>query len=109
MAEAHDFMKSKEVRDFNEEIAKYHLGPLWSAIPDLMHREPAPQAVPYLWKRETLHAKLMDAREIFTSERGGERRAIYLQNPGLTYRQPWGCRTGLGMSTPLLRILSCSR
>ncbi|GAA3312530.1 hypothetical protein GCM10020331_000500 [Ectobacillus funiculus] len=26
----------------------------------------------------------------FTPERGGERRAIYLQNPGLDYRQPWG-------------------
>ena len=90
MAEKNDFMKSQLVQDFNKEIAKYNLGPLWEAIPDLMHKQPTPQAAAYLWKWETLHAKLMEAREIFTPERGGERRAIYLQNPGLTYRQPWG-------------------
>ncbi|MCL6593680.1 MAG: cupin domain-containing protein [Alicyclobacillus sp.] len=32
----------------------------------------------------------MKAREIFTPDRGGERRAIYLQNPGLRQREPWG-------------------
>lgn len=90
MAEANEFMQSKTVTDFNKEIEKYHLGPLWNAIPELMHKQPTPQALPYLWKWETLQAKLMEAREIFTPERGGERRAIYLQNPGLTYRQPWG-------------------
>lgn len=90
MAEKMEFFQSQTVQDFNKEIEKYHLGPLWNAIPDLMHKQPTPQAVPYLWKWETLYAKLMEAREIFTPDRGGERRAIYLQNPGLTYRQPWG-------------------
>lgn len=90
MAEKNEFMTSKLVTDFNKEIERFHLGPLWNAIPDLMHKQPTPQAVPYLWKWETLHAKLMEAREIFTPDRGGERRAIYLQNPGLTHRQPWG-------------------
>ncbi|MFZ4451183.1 cupin domain-containing protein [Salibacterium aidingense] len=32
----------------------------------------------------------MEATEIFTPERGGERRAIYFQNPGLKDREPWG-------------------
>nr|ADZ54052.1 gentisate 1,2-dioxygenase [Paenibacillus sp. NyZ101] len=90
MAEKMEFFQSQTVQDFNKEIEKYHLGPLWNAIPDLMHKQPTPQAVPYLWKWETLYAKLMEASEIFTPDRGGERRAIYLQNPGLTYRQPWG-------------------
>ncbi|GAB7386419.1 cupin domain-containing protein [Bacillaceae bacterium] len=84
------FFQSKEVQEFTQEIQKYHLGPLWHAIPELMHKQPTPQAVPYLWKWETLHKKLWEASKIFTPERGGERRAIYLQNPGLTYRQPWG-------------------
>ncbi|MBP1154073.1 MULTISPECIES: cupin domain-containing protein [unclassified Paenibacillus] len=90
MADKLEFFQSQTVKDFNKEIEKYHLGPLWNAIPDLMHKQPTPQAVPYLWKWETLYAKLMEASEIFTPDRGGERRAIYLQNPGLTSRQPWG-------------------
>jgi len=90
MSEFKEFIKSKEVQDFNAEIAKYNLGPLWEAIPLLMRREPTPQAVPYLWKRETIYAKMMEAREIFTPQRGGERRVLYLQNPGLKNREPWG-------------------
>lgn len=90
MAEKMEFFQSQAVRDFNQDIEKYHLGPLWNAIPELMHKQPAPDAVPYLWKWETLYAKLMEAKEIFTPDRGGERRAIYLQNPGLKNREPWG-------------------
>lgn len=88
--ETADFLKSKEVAEFSRELERVNLGPLWHAIPELMHREPKPKAVPYLWKWDLLHAKLMEASTIFTPERGGERRAIYIQNPGLTYRQPWG-------------------
>ncbi|NSL51392.1 cupin domain-containing protein [Calidifontibacillus erzurumensis] len=90
MAEKFDFLQTKEVKDFNQELEKYDLGPLWEAIPELMHHRPKPQAEAYLWKGEVLQKKLMEAANIFTPERGGERRAIYLQNPGLKYRQPWG-------------------
>jgi gentisate 1,2-dioxygenase len=90
MAEQNDFFQSQIVQDFNKDIERFHLGPLWNAIPNLMHKQPTPQAVPYLWKWQTLYAKLMEARNIFTPDRGGERRAIYFQNPGLEYRQPWG-------------------
>ncbi|UOF89280.1 cupin domain-containing protein [Fodinisporobacter ferrooxydans] len=90
MAEKMEFFHSQIVKEFNREIEKYHLGPLWHAIPELMPHEPKPQAVAYLWKWKTLHTKLMEAREIFTPDRGGERRAIYLQNPGLKHREPWG-------------------
>ncbi|MFD0616194.1 cupin domain-containing protein [Paenibacillus sp. GCM10027629] len=88
--EKNNYIQSQQVLDFNQEIERFHLGPLWNAIPALMHHEPQPQAVPYLWKWETLYAKLMEAKEIFTPDRGGERRAIYLQNPGLMNREPWG-------------------
>lgn len=90
MTDKNSIYESKEVQDFNRDIERYHLGPLWNAIPELMHHTPQPDAVPYLWKWELLHKKLMEATEIFTPERGGERRAIYFQNPGLTYRKPWG-------------------
>ncbi|WP_248930521.1 cupin domain-containing protein [Paenibacillus hamazuiensis] len=90
MAEKNEFFQSQIVKDFNQEIERFHLGPLWNAIPALMHKQPTPQAAPYLWKWETLYQKLMEAREIFTPDRGGERRAIFLQNPGLKHREPWG-------------------
>ena len=35
MAEKNDFFQSKTVMDFNKDIERYHLGPLWHAIPDL--------------------------------------------------------------------------
>ncbi len=90
MAEKQAFFESELVKDFNNKIEKDHLGPLWSAIPELVSKEPKPLAVPYLWKWATLKEYLLEAKEIFTPERGGERRAIYLQNPGLKEREPWG-------------------
>ena len=90
MAEKNEFFESTLVQDFNRDIEQYHLGPLWNAIPDLMKHTPEPHAQAYLWKHELLNKKLMEATQIFTPDRGGERRAIYLQNPGLNYRKPWG-------------------
>ncbi|WHY78572.1 cupin domain-containing protein [Neobacillus sp. WH10] len=90
MAEKNTFFESALVQDFNRDLEQYHLGPLWNAIPDLMKHTPEPHAQAYLWKHELLHKKLMEATQIFTPDRGGERRAIYLQNPGLNYRKPWG-------------------
>ncbi|AWP38437.1 cupin domain-containing protein [Heyndrickxia faecalis] len=90
MGETTEFMQSRVVKDFNRDLEQYHLGPLWEAIPAIMNHEPKPQAEAYLWKWDLIYKKLMESAEIFTPERGGERRAIYFQNPGLTYRQPWG-------------------
>ncbi|WP_101845200.1 cupin domain-containing protein [Halobacillus sp. Marseille-P3879] len=88
--EQNDFMKSKEVQQFDEDIKQHHLGPLWHAIPQLASKEPNKTVKPYLWKWKLIKEKLEDATEIFTPERGGERRAIYLQNPGLENREPYG-------------------
>ncbi|ADU93841.1 cupin domain-containing protein [Geobacillus sp. Y412MC52] len=90
MAEKGNFLQDQDVLDFNRDIEQYHLGPLWNAIPDLMKHQPEPHAKAYLWKYSLLKKKLMEATQIFTPDRGGERRAIYLQNPGLNYRKPWG-------------------
>lgn len=88
--EIQQFMKSDTVKDFTKDIQQYNLGPLWEAIPEVMNKSPEPHAQAYLWSGELLKKKLAEAAEIFTPERGGERRAIYFQNPGLTYRKPWG-------------------
>ncbi|MFC5541781.1 MAG: cupin domain-containing protein [Bacilli bacterium] len=88
--EMKEFMKSSIVTDFTRDIQQYHLGPLWEAIPEIMHHTPTPQAEAYLWSSELIEKKMAEATQIFTPERGGERRAIYFQNPGLTYRKPWG-------------------
>ena len=57
--------------------------------------EIGPQLLDWYYKNregssELIEKKLTEAAQIFTPERGGERRAIYFQNPGLTYRKPWG-------------------
>lgn len=88
--EMKEFLKSSIVTDFTRDIQQYNLGPLWEAIPEIMNRTPTPQAEAYLWSSELIEKKMAEAAEIFTPERGGERRAIYFQNPGLTYRKPWG-------------------
>ena len=88
--EVQEFMKSSIVTDYTRDIQQYNLGPLWEAIPAIMHKTPKPQAQAYLWSDELLKKKMAEAAQIFTPERGGERRAIYFQNPGLTYREPWG-------------------
>lgn len=90
MAEKPSYLQDADVIDFTKDIQQYHLGPLWEAIPVVMNKTPQPQAIAYLWSGELLQKKLMEATKIFTPERGGERRAIYFQNPGLTYRKPWG-------------------
>lgn len=90
MAERDSLLDAQDVKDFTKDIQQYNLGPLWEAIPEVMNKNPEPQTEAYLWTGEMLEKKLTEATEIFTPERGGERRAIYLQNPGLKYRKPWG-------------------
>ncbi|HWL13341.1 MAG TPA: cupin domain-containing protein [Ureibacillus sp.] len=89
-AEVKAYMNSSVVKDFTKDIQQYNLGPLWEALPDIMHHNPTPQAEAYLWSGELIEKKMSEAAQIFTPDRGGERRAIYFQNPGLTYRKPWG-------------------
>src|SRR4051794_10490514 len=75
MAETQAYMQDQDVKDFTRDIQQYHLGPLWEAIPAIMNKTPEPHAVAYLWKDELLKKKLLEAAEIFTPDRGGERRA----------------------------------
>ena len=67
-------------RRFEEEL----LVPLWTEIGDLMPRQPAPAAVPHVWRwRDGLLPLARRAGQLVPVGRGGERRAIALANPGL--------------------------
>lgn len=65
--------------DFDRE----HLLPLWTQIGDLMPESPRSQAVPHVWRWDTLLPLAERAGELIPVGRGGERRAIALANPGL--------------------------
>lgn len=77
---------SEELLAFHEEIAKYNLGPLWDVIHEIITREPVETAVPYLWKWPVIRERVMKSGQLITPERGGERRVVFLENPGLKAR-----------------------
>ena len=59
------------------------LVPLWTEIGDLMPIEPSARARPHVWRWSSLLPLAELAGELVPVERGGERRAIALANPGL--------------------------
>ncbi len=66
-------------RDFE----RLHLQGLWTQAADLMPGVPTPKAVPWIWHADDLLPIADRCGELITIERGGERRAIALANPGL--------------------------
>ncbi|HEX5497169.1 MAG TPA: cupin domain-containing protein [Mycobacteriales bacterium] len=56
---------------------------LWDQAPDLMPPSPRPRAVPWMWPWRTVLGLAERAGELVPVERGGERRALALANPGL--------------------------
>jgi gentisate 1,2-dioxygenase len=75
------------------DFTKAQLAPLWTQVRDLMPVEPTPSARPHLWRWSALIALAERAGQLVPVERGGERRAIALANPGLA---------GLPYATPTL-------
>jgi gentisate 1,2-dioxygenase len=66
-------------KDFDRE----NLIPLWTEIGDLMPMTPKPQAVPHVWRWNSLLPLAERSGDLVPVGRGGERRAIALANPGL--------------------------
>ena len=66
-------------RGFEREL----LVPLWTQIGDLMPAHPQSQAVPHRWQWDHLVSLADQAGHLVPVDRGGERRAIALANPGL--------------------------
>ena len=65
------------------EMDQNHIKPLWRAESSILPRSPHPQAVPWLWKWSRLHELASRSGELVTIDRGGDRRALGLSNPGL--------------------------
>lgn len=65
------------------DMEKAHLTPLWKLEKDILPWTPKPKAVPWLWKWAELYRIAEQAGELVPLDRGGDRRAIALSNPGL--------------------------
>jgi gentisate 1,2-dioxygenase len=86
---------------FSASVAEAGLQPLWTQTRELMPPSPAPTTRPHLWRWERVRALAEEAGELVTVERGGERRALALANPGLggaPFASPtlWGAVQYLG-------------
>lgn len=86
-------MPADEFARLYQEMDRNHLKPLWTQEGAIMTREPRPKAVPWLWKGSRLMELARRSGELVTLDRGGDRRAIGLANPGLN---------GLPFATPTL-------
>ena len=66
-----------------QDMGQNNLIPLWTLEADVMPWTPKPQAIPWLWKWANLYAIAERSGALIPVERGGDRRAIALSNPGL--------------------------
>jgi len=57
--------------------------PLWEITPQLLPREPRPQAIPYLWRWVDIVPLAHLSAKLVPIERSVERRVIALMNPSL--------------------------
>jgi gentisate 1,2-dioxygenase len=66
-----------------ERMRERHLIPLWELEGEIMGVRPNPSTRPWLWRWSDLYPIAERAGELVPLERGGDRRAIALSNPGL--------------------------
>jgi gentisate 1,2-dioxygenase len=66
----------------HEQMRERHLTPLWELEGEIMGTRPNPDTRPWLWRWDELYAIAERAGELVSLERGGDRRAIALSNPG---------------------------
>src|SRR6266404_2309389 len=64
------------------DMAKSHLVPLWELEAEIMGIAPRPRTEPWLWRWTELYGIAERAGSLVPLERGGDRRAIALANPG---------------------------
>jgi gentisate 1,2-dioxygenase len=76
-----------------EALRTEQLAPLWTQLADLMPCQPTPSARAHVWRWKALLELAEKAGQLVPVERGGDRRAIALANPGLG---------GLPYATPTL-------
>lgn len=72
-----------ELDELYRDLDAADLRPLWTITEQLLTPTPKPRAVPWLWSAETMKPLARRAIRLVPVERGGERRVLSLQNPGL--------------------------
>lgn len=65
---------------FYEQLAPYHLAPLWEVLHSLVTPEPVTEAVPACWRYAETYPLLVRAGEVISAEEA-ERRVLILENP----------------------------
>src|SRR6266566_2548738 len=88
-----DSERVTELDDLYQAFRKEQLAPLWTQVGELMPGQPTPSARPHVWRWSALLGLAERAGQLVPVDRGGERRAIALANPGLG---------GLPYATPTL-------
>jgi gentisate 1,2-dioxygenase len=68
--------------DLRRDMQRRHLVPLWELEGEIMGLVPKPRTQPWLWQWSDLYAIAERAGGLVSVERGGDRRAIALANPG---------------------------
>lgn len=66
-----------------DEVTRHHLTPLWTDERGILPSSPRPRAVPWLWRGADVLRMARAAGELVPLDRGGDRRAMGLTNPGL--------------------------
>ncbi len=74
---------TEELRKLYADVDAKHMAPLWNVTAQLLPREPASKAIPWLWRRDDYWPLCQRAGELVPIERGGERRVLAFINPGL--------------------------
>jgi len=77
-------MTEATLEEFYADIEAANLPPLWKYLSQLITTEPVPEAIPYKWSWDEVYPRILKAGNI-PIERGGERRVLILNNPGLTH------------------------
>jgi gentisate 1,2-dioxygenase len=74
--------ESDPVVRLREQMRERHLTPLWELEGEIMGVRPKPSTRAWLWRWSDLYAIAERAGDLVAIERGGDRRAIALSNPG---------------------------
>jgi gentisate 1,2-dioxygenase len=80
---AQEFGDEADLTALYRDLDAVDLRPLWTITEQLLTPTPKPKAVPWLWAAATMKPLARRAIELVPVERGGERRVLSLQNPGL--------------------------
>jgi gentisate 1,2-dioxygenase len=70
------------IDELRGDMERHHLIPLWELEAEIMGLVPSPRTLAWLWRWSDLYGVAERAGELIGVERGGDRRAIALANPG---------------------------